>query len=138
MPMAMANLFEKEVHQLRRRDPEYADPSCSACIVLVAFALWYGTARRIPQSVGQSAKQLARWEVLCSSLEDLYPLKDWSSTKKFHNAGHHVHTLGFAIGSWELASTNVYEVMNKFMKAEAAQHTNRKAYAKQVSLENLM
>lgn len=134
MPLAIVNLFEQEVHEIRTNaNDDFVDPCEAASIVLIKFALWYGAARRLPQSPDQAQKQLNAWQSFSDSLADLYPNKDWSHVKKFHNAGHHVHTVGFGFGCWELASTNPFEVMNKFMKNVAAHHTNRKAYEKQVS-----
>lgn len=132
----MMNLFEQEVHEVRETtgNKDFADPSHAACIIMLRFSLWYGAARRIPQSSTQAALQLSRWDELCQALQDLYPEKDWSHVKKFHNAGHHVHSVGFAFGCWELASTNMFEVMNKFMKRVATNQTNRKQYEKQVCI----
>jgi len=132
--VAIINLFEQEVHEIREvhRVEHFVDPSQPACIVLVRFVLWYGAARKIPQSAEQSQKQLKEWKRLCGSLSQFYPGKDFSFMKKFHNAGEHVHTVGFAFGGWELASTNSFEILNKFMKATVRQHTNYKEYEKQV------
>lgn len=130
--MAFACLFEQEMFEAKQQGKTIADPSTSACIVLVLFILWYGSARRIPQNASQCSLQLERFQRLHDSLQALYPQKDWSFTKKYHNMGHHVHTIGFALGGWELASTNTFEMENKYMKHVAAFHTNRKEYSKQV------
>lgn len=134
LPLAMATLFEQEMHEANQDSnlKISADPSTSACIVMVLFVLWYGSARRVPQSAALSMLQLQRFDSLHSALEMLYPEKDWSFTKKYHNMGHHVHPVGFALGGWELASTNVFEMENKFMKHVASFHTNRKDYHTQV------
>ena len=130
----MINLFEQEVHEIGEVHgvDNFVDPSQPACIVLVRFVLWYGAARKIPQSAEQSHKQLKEWKLLCGSLSQFYPGKDFSFMKKFHNAGDHVHTVGFAFGCWELASTNPFEILNKIMKATVREHSNYKEYDKQV------
>lgn len=78
--------------------------------------------------------QLERWHELHRALHDLFPNKDWSYVKKYHNGSHHVHTIGFAVGGWELASTNMFEVYNKLEKKIVLGNTNRKSFEKQVSL----
>ena len=52
LPLALANLFTREAQEASRvAGIELTDPSESMCITLVHWALWYGAARRIPQSL---------------------------------------------------------------------------------------
>ena len=64
----------------------------------------------------------------------LYPDKDWSYVKKFHNMLEHVHSIGAVVGGWELVSTNVFEIMNKIEKHIALHRTNKKGIDEQVLL----
>lgn len=134
----MANLFEQEVDEARKSSgiDDLLDPSESDCIALIRFAQWYGTARRLPCSAAQAVKQQEAWNVFHTTFQSLFPGKNWSCTKKYHNGAYHVHTIGFAFGGWELVSTNLFEVFNKFMKRVVRDQTNRKAIAKQVNSFN--
>jgi len=59
LPLALANLFTREAQEASRvAGIELTDPSESMCITLVHWALWYGAARRIPQSLEQSKLQV--------------------------------------------------------------------------------
>ena len=45
---------------------------------------------------------------------------------------YHVHTIGWAIGGWELASTNMFEIFNKHEKKLVLHHSNRKTFERQI------
>ncbi len=75
---------------------------------------------------------MTKWDHLNQCLQDLFPNKDWSFVKKYHNGAHHVHTIGWAVGGWELVSTNMFEILNKLEKKLVLHHSNRKQFEKQV------
>ena len=133
MPIAIANLFDQELQEARATaGVPLFDPSIAACTVLILFANWYGCARRIPQTAAVAEDQIQHATRLHQSLERFYPKKYMGNTKKYHNMLDHVHTVGFAVGGWEIISANTFEVANKVQKGVVLHHTNRKNVARQV------
>ncbi len=81
---------------------------------------------------GDTVLQVERWRQFDECLSQLWPDKDMSAVKKYHNGAHHVHTIGWALGGWELASTNMFEIFNKLEKKLVLHRSNRKNFQKQV------
>lgn len=134
MPISFGDLFHQELAEARRTCgiEQLFDPSVAACTVLVLFSIWYGSARRVPQSLQNARDHEKNAIALHRALQRLYPSRYWGKTKKYHNMHHHVLSVGFAAGGWELVSSNTFELANKVQKDTVQHHTNRKDVASQV------
>jgi hypothetical protein len=76
-------------------------------------------------------------ERLHQALELLYPQKDWSATKKFHNLIHHVPQISAAAGHWERVNLQAFELANRLEKFTALYATNRKDIDHQIVKRSL-
>jgi len=87
---------------------------------------------------GGTVLQVERWRQFDECLSQLWPEKDMSAVKKYHNGAHHVHTIGWALGGWELASTNMFEIFNKLEKKLVLHRSNRKNFQNQVLARDVL
>eukprot|EP00961_Rhodomonas_salina_P302840 3941000-Rhodomonas_salina.1 len=127
-PLFWANLFKLELAKVsaNSRFGHFPDPQHPACAVTVAFLEYYSSLRRVPQFPSKCHDQFLQAQKLDDLLKTCYPGKNFSHTKKYHNALRHVASIAPCLGPSQLQSTDPFEMGNKQAKRVAQRQTNHR------------
>lgn len=156
-PLFWANLFKLELAKVsaNSRFGHFPDPQHPACAVTVAFLEYYSSlrsvkythyhdyhdvhslihlcdSRRVPQFPSKCHDQFLQAQKLDDLLKTCYPGKNFSHTKKYHNALRHVASIAPCLGPSQLQSTDPFEMGNKQAKRVAQRQTNHRDMDPQV------